>query len=364
MDDGRHSVAFPRSWWYPACRSSELAARPLAVSLMDRPLVVFRGRDGAPTALLDRCPHRNYPLSLGRVTGGGALECGYHGWCFDGAGDCVAVPGLLDGTAAPAATRRVPAHAAVEQDGIVWVWGRPEEAPTRSPFRLPVVEGPGAAEVVFRYDLDATMHAAVENALDVPHTAFAHRGLFRGGAPRRITAARRPVDDGLEVAYLGEPVGMGPVRLGGSGRTFDHWDRFFLPSIAQVEYAVDGWFRIVNTILHLPLSAWRTRAWFVVRFWSRLPAAVVRPVVAVRGRRILLQDAEVLAAQSERIRGLGGERFTSTELDLVGNAVWHLLRRAERAEQAEQAEQADGDDIAGDGGPDAEPVERTVTFEA
>lgn len=368
MEDGRHSVAFPRRWWYPACRSSELGRRPLAVSLMDRPLVVFRDGSGAPVALLDRCPHRNYPLSLGRVTGAGTLECGYHGWRFDGSGQCVGVPGLLDAPAAAAAgTRRVPGHATEERDGVVWVWGEPGGRPTGAPFALPVIEGAGAGEVVFRHDLECTMHAAVENALDVPHTAFLHRGIFRGGEPRRITAVRRELDGGVEVRYLGEPVGMGRVRLGGEA-TFDHWDRFLLPSVAQVEYAVDGWFRIVNTILHLPLSPFRTRAWFVVRFWSRLPAAVVRPVVLARGRRILHQDAAVLAAQSARIRQLGGEQFTSTDLDLLGNAIWRLLRRAERAERAEGTEGEGGeggDGGGGDGQPeDAAPLERTVTFDA
>src|SRR5262249_11640443 len=94
MDAGSYSVAFPRRWWYPVARSSEVGRRPLAVTLMDSPLVVFRDARGAPAVLLDRCEHRNYPLSLGRVTGDGVLECGYHGWSYDGSGHCVRVPGL------------------------------------------------------------------------------------------------------------------------------------------------------------------------------------------------------------------------------------------------------------------------------
>jgi len=355
METGPYSVAFPRCWWYPVARSSELRRRPLAVSLMDTPLAVFRGAGGEPAVLLDRCAHRNYPLSLGRVTDDGVLECGYHGWAYDGGGQCVRVPGLADGGAPLAHTRHVQSHAAVEQDGIVWAWGVPDAEPAGRPFALPIVEGPGAGEVVLRWDLECTLHAALENALDVPHTAFLHRGIFRGGNPRPITAVRRPVEDGVEVQYLGEPVGMGPIRLrDDAGRTFDHWDRFFLPSIAQIEYAVDGWFRIVNTIVHLPLSPFRTRAWFVVRFQSRLPAAVVRPVVLQRGKQILRQDARALARQTERIRGLGGERYASTDLDLLGNAIWHLLRHAERAERPE----------SGDVASEVTVSERTVVFEA
>jgi hypothetical protein len=216
------------------------------------------------------------------------------------------------------------------------------------------VDGRGAGQTVFRCDLDATLRSASENALDVPHTAFLHRGLFRGGAPRTITAVRRPIEDGVEVQYLGEPVGMGPIRLGtATGRTFDHWDRFLLPSIAQIEYAVEGWFRIVNTILQLPLSPFRTRAWFVVRFSSRLPASLVRTVVRQQGRHILRQDAEGLARQTEQTQRFGGERYASTEIDLLGTAIWRLLR------QAEIAEQPDGTNL-----PLTTVSERTVVFDA
>ena len=320
-------------------RSSELGRRPLAVTLMDTPLVVFRGAGGKPAVVLDRCAHRNYPLSLGRVTGDGLLQCGYHGWSFDGGGQCLRVPGLRQ--VRTQATWHVPSHATVEQDGFVWAWGEPDAEPTRAPFALPVVDGRGAGETVFRCDLDATLRASLENELDVPHTAFLHRGLFRGGPPRTITAVRRPIEGGVEVQYLGEPVGMGPIRLpADSGRTFDHWDRFLLPSIAQIEYAVEGWFRIVNTIVQLPLGPFRTRAWFVVRFSSPLPAPLVRTVVHQQGRRILRQDADALARQTGRARDFGGERYASTQLDLLGTSIWRLLRQAERAEQP------DGDDAA------------------
>src|SRR3954454_2607039 len=95
------------------------------------------------------------------------------------------------------------------------------------------------------------------------------------------------------------------------------------------------------------MAPFRTRAWFVVRFSTPGPASLVRPIVLARGRGILRQDAQMLARQAETVRRFGGERYTSTELDLLGNGIWRLLRQAERS---------DGDEPA--------PVEppRTVTF--
>jgi phenylpropionate dioxygenase-like ring-hydroxylating dioxygenase large terminal subunit len=325
-----YRVAFPRRYWYPACQSADLGRRPLGVTLMDTPIVLFRDGTGHPRALLDRCPHRNLALSLGRVHDDGCLECAYHGWRFDGSGHCAAVPGLLDPV--PVASRDVTPYPAMEQDGLVWVWGQAGAVPDGLPFALPVFEGPGCGAVVLRCDLECTLHAAVENALDVPHTAYLHRGLFRGGETKEITARRRDFPGGAEVAYLGEPVRYAGLRPGRSDLTFEHWDRFFLPSIAQVEYRIEGWLRLVNTIVHLPLSPFRTRAWFVVRYWTRLPAVVVRPIVVAQGHRILRQDAGVLAEQTANVRRFGQAHYASTDLDVLGNTIWRLLRQAERAE--------------------------------
>ena len=91
----------------------------------------------------------------------------------------------------------------------------------------------------------------------------------------------------------------------------------------------------------------------MVRFSSRLPAPLVRAVVHQQGKRILGQDADALARQTERTRSLGGERYASTELDLLGTAIWRLLHQAERVEQP------GGEDL-----PLATVSERGVVFEA
>src|SRR5688572_19415341 len=81
--------------WAPIALSNELKARPLARRLGGVPIVVFRGANGV-AALKDRCPHRNYPLSEGKLEDG-VLRCPYHGWRFDQAGACVEIPGADPG---------------------------------------------------------------------------------------------------------------------------------------------------------------------------------------------------------------------------------------------------------------------------
>jgi phenylpropionate dioxygenase-like ring-hydroxylating dioxygenase large terminal subunit len=332
---GRYSTARVLDAWYAACRSDDLQERPIARTIFDAPLALFRDRAGRAGALLDRCAHRNAPLSLGAVDAAGHLACPYHGWRFDGAGACRQVPGLLERDTETG--RSVPSYATCEQDGFVWVWARSDSEPVAAPMRIPRIDDPAYITVIREYDVECTMHAALENALDVPHTAFVHRGDFRGKGSREIEAVRRRIPGGIEVEYLGEPPLSGATHTpDGKPIVSEHWDRFFLPSIAQVEYKTSTGRHLINTLPHTPVTDFRTRFW-LVSCWN-VPAAKrgeMQPIIEKQLDTILGQDVEILRAQTQRIRELGGESFRSTPLDLMGPEMLRMLRAAERGEPAD-----------------------------
>jgi hypothetical protein len=58
--------------------------------------------------------------------------------------------------------------------------------------------------------------------------------------------------------------------------------------------------------------------------------ALVPPLAAL----IFAQDARILRRQAETIEHFGGEQFASTEIDVLGQGILRLLRRAERGEPA------------------------------
>jgi phenylpropionate dioxygenase-like ring-hydroxylating dioxygenase large terminal subunit len=334
---GHLSVARVPDGWYVACRTNELAEKPLAVTVLGTPLALFRSVGGRPGAVLDRCPHRNFPLSRGHVLGTGALECGYHGWQFDVGGACRGVPGLI-GEAADAKARRVPAFAARESQGFVWVWGRADVEPKGEPFHIPCVDDPRYVAVQRSFDFECTLHAALENALDVPHTAFLHRGRFRGGAPSELEAVRRRLPGGgLEVEYLGERRRPGEAKPRLDRPPVEHWDRFFLPSVAQVEYKDGERSHLMATILHTPIHDMLTRAWFVQCIRLPLPKWLVGAYLARKVDRVLRQDRDALAVQTGSIRRFGGERYASTELDLMGPEILRMLKQAERGLAVDEA---------------------------
>jgi phenylpropionate dioxygenase-like ring-hydroxylating dioxygenase large terminal subunit len=333
---GHLSVARLSNYWYFACRSRELGRRPLACTVLGTPLVLFRAAGDKPAALLDRCPHRNAPLSIGRLVGDGRLECAYHGWQFDGGGACRLIPGLGNGDDRD---RRATAFPVFERDGVVWVYPSSEHTPDGVPPVLSPPEGDGYTTVVREVSAESTLHAMLENALDVPHTAYLHRGLFRGGSKHEITAVVRRSADRVEAEYLGEPRPEGVVGrlLSPSGGVVEHTDRFILPSIAQVEYRLGRENHFLVTSLCTPVSDFHTRMLAIVNFKTRLPGPLLKLVLEPFAMRIFRQDARILQQQSDNIRRFGGEQFMSTEIDFLGPHIWRLLKQAENGERAQDA---------------------------
>lgn len=337
---GHVSSAFVPDTWFIACTSRALRQKPLGVTIQGTPLVLFRGENGQAAALLDRCPHRNVPLSSGRVRGG-QLECAYHGWRFDTGGACRAVPGLCGESTAKA--RNAPHHAVLERDGFVWVYSTPDSAPSSEPFAFPHLNDPGYSTVRRSFTVQSTVHAMVENALDVPHTAFLHGGLFRKDNPTRaeIDVVVRRSADRVEAEYIGEarPKGLVGRILAPQGGTVSHFDRFILPSISQVEYQLGNSHLFVTSAM-TPRSDFETVVYAVVTFKLPVPGWLISPFVAPIALHIFKQDGWMLALQTDNIRRFGGEQYASTEIDVLGPHVWRLLKQASRRESpAEPHEQ-------------------------
>jgi nitrite reductase/ring-hydroxylating ferredoxin subunit len=106
--------------WWAVARSEEVtSAKPINVDIGDQPVVLWRDHTGAVRALEDRCPHRRAPLSLGCVLASGMIQCGYHGWTYDGeTGHLKDIPNLKSDMKFPPLYRAA-AFAVAESGGFV-----------------------------------------------------------------------------------------------------------------------------------------------------------------------------------------------------------------------------------------------------
>ncbi|KAA3471664.1 Pheophorbide a oxygenase [Gossypium australe] len=114
------------SQWYPVMPVCDLDKRvPHGKKVLGLDLVVWWDKNENEWKVFDdTCPHRLAPLSEGRIDQWGRLQCVYHGWCFNGNGDCKIIPQApLDGP--PVHTLKkacVAVYPSVVQHDIVWVW--------------------------------------------------------------------------------------------------------------------------------------------------------------------------------------------------------------------------------------------------
>lgn len=181
-----------RQWWWPVALEQDLGSQPLAVQLLDHELVLWRQPDGQPVAMADQCPHRGARLSLGSLVDG-ALECPYHGWRFDAAGQCVRIPAVPDFQ--PSDRHRACRHTVQAAHGLLWV------ALEGAGQGLPALDGmPGRRLIYGPFDVATSAPRAVENFLDTSHFAYVHRGWLGDAAHPEVphhevthTADGRPV---------------------------------------------------------------------------------------------------------------------------------------------------------------------------
>jgi phenylpropionate dioxygenase-like ring-hydroxylating dioxygenase large terminal subunit len=167
-----------RMLWHPVALLAQVTDKPLAVTLLGEAVVLWRDAQGAVHAWADKCPHRGAKLSLGRVQthaqGHSTLECAYHGWQFDGGGQCTLVPALPAFTPPP--THCAQTFTAHESYGLVWV--RLDSAQTSLPLFS------ADADVQLRkvhcgpYDVATSAPRVVENFLDMAHFGFVHEGYL------------------------------------------------------------------------------------------------------------------------------------------------------------------------------------------
>ncbi len=311
--------------WYVAIGSSALrrgAAR--GVTVLDRPVLVWRGDDGVARAYDDRCPHRGAPLSEGRVRSG-TIECPYHGWRFEPGGACARVPSLRPDQPLPRAG--LSPRPVEERDGRVLVWAG-EGAPTHL---APGVDGFTAHRwVQGSAILECAAAVAIENFLDTSHTAFLHRLTHPEYFWRRLRGLRdksyelRPTDEGFvsfapPTASADDPI---PARPAGIAELRP-------PYSASLAFDLLGR-RHRGVFEYVPVGPHRTRVEWMRTRW--LPGG---PRLSPGGTNLVVaQDARILAhiGRVHRREGRAFER--SVEADAV--AIW-ARRHAEALESGRAA---------------------------
>jgi len=161
---------FLRRFWQPVSCSHELSAgQALPIRIMNEDFTLYRGESGKAYLVGHRCAHRGTQLSAGWVEDD-CIRCFYHGWKYDGAGQCVEQPAEAETFAQKV---RVPAYAVQEYLGLIFAYlgeGEPPPLP-----RYPKMESAEISVEVAGLRRICNYFNNVENSLDNAHVRFVHR---------------------------------------------------------------------------------------------------------------------------------------------------------------------------------------------
>jgi 5,5'-dehydrodivanillate O-demethylase oxygenase subunit len=158
-----------RRFWQPVYHAPDLPpghAKPLRI--MSEDFTVYRGEDGTPHVVAPRCAHRGTQLSTGWVEGD-CIRCFYHGWKYDGSGQCVEMP-AEDPSFPPKV--RIASYPTHEYLGLIWAYLGEGEAP-EFPRYAEFENFDGVIEID-SYVRRCNYFQNLENSLDMSHVGFVH----------------------------------------------------------------------------------------------------------------------------------------------------------------------------------------------
>ena len=210
--------------WIPFLRAGKLKpdGPPERVRLLGENFVAFRGSDGSVGFLDEACPHRGASLALARNENC-ALECIFHGWKINTAGQVISVPN--ESKSPETFAKKVPVrHYAVrEAGGLLWVWlGEGSE-----PLQFPEFDFTGLPDdhlFVSYTPLDCNWMQGLDAAVDSSHVSILHQSWvpqILGAPPGLLQSNSAPryeveeTDYGMRAAALRDlPDGSCYARVG------------------------------------------------------------------------------------------------------------------------------------------------------
>lgn len=290
--------------WYPVHYVRDLdKSKPIPFTLLGGNIVIWWDKKTESWVVFeDRCPHRLVPLSEGRITEDGLLECPYHGWVFSGSGKCDRVPQQVEGRKAENSKRACATSLpAIARQGLLFVYpGNPNNAPK---VQVPIIETLDESPEewicldTFR-DLPYDTLTLLENVLDASHISYTHHR----SVGNRANAG--PVE--LEVVESGRQGFKGLWEEGPRRGTLGQQDTTFIaPGLMWHDLTSKQFGRTLTVVYATPIRKGECRilARFPFKFSSKIPALFIKLTprwYSHIGQNSVLEDDQIFLHHQER----------------------------------------------------------------
>jgi 5,5'-dehydrodivanillate O-demethylase len=166
---GTLAGGYLRLFWQPLMRSEDLpSGRAQPVRLMSEDFTVYRGMSGEAFVVAPRCAHRKTLLHTGRVIDD-TIRCLYHGWQYNGTGQCVYQPAERESFTQ---ATKIAAYPTTEWAGLIWAYIGPGNPPPM--FNHPDFDRPGLISVGPPEVWPCNLWNRLDNGPDLMHVVYTH----------------------------------------------------------------------------------------------------------------------------------------------------------------------------------------------
>lgn len=197
-----------RTFWQPVAVTGDVVAgKAKPIRIMGEDLTLYRGESGTAHVVGGRCAHRLTVLHTGWIEGD-RIRCMYHGWQYDGTGQCTERPAEKDQGQPDV---KIVSYPVKEYAGLIFAYMGEGEAPQFDLPRKDSFENPAYRVFAKSQIWPCNWFQQVENSMDAVHVSFVHRW-------GRIGAFGQAVSDKMpELAYAETEAGIRQTATRGKG---------------------------------------------------------------------------------------------------------------------------------------------------
>ncbi len=296
-------VGINPNYWYPVGWANQLKAGDIMpVVIWQQAIAIYRDAQGTIHALEDACPHKGIALHKGKVQGCN-LACAYHGWEFNGEGQCVSIPYLPEEQKLPRAHAR--SYPVQEKYNLIWVFPGDATLATRlSPPLITEFEQSEWLMVPVTAHFQAHFSMCNENTMDVFH-GFLHQKLQGWFDP--VLTSLKETESAVCAEYNVSYKGRIAQFLGLSERA----DQVTTLPIS-IQYRYPHYYSSLQGVsslylMRLPVGPTESRSFAYFFFKVRLPQWILKPLQPLLQTlvqrfvllKFLAQDIEMVESEQQ-----------------------------------------------------------------
>ncbi len=314
-------VGINRNYWYPVSWADQLkAGQIIPVMIWSEAIAVYRDQNGTVYAMEDACPHKGVALHKGELINN-HITCPYHGWEFNGQGECVNIPYYPSEQKLPCAKAK--SYPIREKYNIIWLFpGDVNLAETARFPEVPEYDHPDWLTVFIPGHFPAHFSICNENTMDVFH-GHLHKNLQGWFDPilLKLSQTENSVHASYQVSYKG----LLSKFLGLSNQGNEVTTRTISINYNYPHYnsSLEGISSIY--LMRLPMGPLETKSFSMLFLKLRLPQWLLKPIkkqVSILIWNLLLknfldQDLEMIESEQQTYLANPNRRYVEVNPAII-----------------------------------------------